>query len=39
MNTFVLHLLISWEKVKVYTTLFSPSKYENNDKTILKYFQ
>ena len=39
MDTFVLDLLISREKVKIYTTLFSPSKYENNDKTILKYFQ
>ena len=38
MDTFVLDLLISLEKVKVYTILFSLSKYENNDKTVLKYF-
>ena len=27
------------KKLLNYTNLFSPNKYEKNDKTILKYFQ
>ena len=41
-DIFVLDLLISCEKAKVYQSIqlfFSPNNYEKNEKTILKYFQ
>ena len=31
--------MLKSESLLDYTNLFSPNKYENNDKIILKYFQ
>ena len=41
MDTFVLNLLIvlKVKNLSDFTNLFSPNKYEKNDKIILKYFQ
>ena len=35
----LIHIMLKVKSLVDYTNLFSPNKYEENDKTILKYFQ